>query len=156
MSRTSKKAVLRLTAAQRRHLEVSLGRLQSELAEARSWFAERPVPGVSPSDLVAGLEALEGRVQEVALRLGLSPADLRPDPRQKLQAWASSWWTIALDCRSKGLRGYGEVDAAAAALVDPIMEDLAGAFLALGRLASDPGPPSGSEAPQVPPAPSAS
>lgn len=156
MTATTQEPEFRLTIAQKRHLEVSLGRLLLEMDEAVRWFAERPVPGVPPSDLAAALEALQFRTREAARVLGLSPADLRADPRKKLQAWSSSWWTVALDCRSNSLRGYGELDPGAAAAVDPVMEGLADAFLALGLIGNMPGDQEPPGAGQALPSPSSS
>lgn len=125
------------TLAQRRHMEVSLGHILSEIDEALVWFHRWPLPGPRQDRALKDLEALAVRIRDVTQRLGLSPSGLRPDPLQKLEALASEWWSTALDCRSEVLRGYGEVDPSTGPLLDPLMEGLAAALLNVGR--SSPG-----------------
>jgi len=124
---------LQLTQAQRRHLEVSLGQILREIEEAQVWFERWPLPGGHHEAALQDMEGLKSRIREMAEQLGLSPPLLRPDPRHKLEALASEWWSTALDCRSDVLRGYGTVDPSTGPRLDPLVEGLATALLKVGQ-----------------------
>ncbi len=124
---------LRLTPAQRRHLEVSLGQILREIEEAAVWFRRWPLPGSRQEETLRDLEAAQAQIRTMAGHLGLSPFRLSPDPLHKLEALASDWWSTVLDCRSEVLRGYGEVDPSTGPLLDPLVEELAATLLGLAR-----------------------
>jgi hypothetical protein len=127
-----------LTEGQRRHLEGSLRQLDSEIEEAILWFRESSPPGADTGRIVAALEAVGGTVRETAEELGLTLNQAGPDPSRRLAALAGHWWGLALDCRSRALRGYGEVDPRVAAVVDPLVNRLAAELLGLGGQAEEP------------------
>jgi hypothetical protein len=124
---------LRLTPAQRRHLEVSLGQILREMEEAAVWFREWPLPGSCQEETLRNLKVAGSQIRAMAGKLGLSPLRLHPDPLHRLEALASDWWSTALDCRSAVLRGYGEVDPSAGPVLDPLVEELASTLLGLAR-----------------------
>jgi len=124
---------LRLTDAQRRHLEVSLGHILGEIEEAVVWFDRWPLPSRLHERALRDLAGIESLVRSMASRLGLSPSPLRPDPFHKLEALKGHWWSSALDCRSQVLRGYGELDPFTGPSLDPLVEELAAALLRVGQ-----------------------
>jgi hypothetical protein len=126
---------VRLTPAQRRHLEVSLGQILREVDEAIVWFDRWPLSDARQEETLKKMEAVQSRILIMATELGLAPIRLRPDPRQKLEALVGEWWSTVLDCRSEVLRGYGEVDPATGPRLDPLVEELASFLL---RLPSSP------------------
>lgn len=127
-----------LTDGQRRHLEGSLRQLGSEIEEAILWFRESSPSGADTGRIVAALEAVRGTVRETAERLGLTLNQASPEPNRRLAALAGHWWGLALDCRSRALRGYGEVDPRVAAVVDPLVNRLAAELIGLGGQAEEP------------------
>ena len=138
---------LRITQAQRRHLEVSLGHILGGIEDAQVWLHRWPLPGHRQEVALRDLETLEARIHEVAEQVGLSLSAFRPDPLRRLKALASEWWSTALDCRSEVLRGYGTVDPSTGLRLDPLLDGLAAALLAVGQSSADdpPGPDSDSD-----------
>jgi hypothetical protein len=128
---------LRLTPNQRRHLEVSLGKILTEMEEYSHSLQRWPLPGDSQDRALVSLAELEGRIAQVAESLGLRPSALRPDPARRLGALSSHWWETILNCRSQVLRGYGQLDPEIASRLDPLVDSLAGALLSLSTLGGD-------------------
>jgi hypothetical protein len=93
---------------------------------------------VESDRIVTALEAVGGTVRETAEKLGLALNQSGPDPYRRLSALAGHWWGLALDCRSRALRGYGEVDPRVSAVVDPLVNRLAAELLGLGGQAEEP------------------
>jgi hypothetical protein len=104
------------------------------MEETSDWLERWPLPGDLQDRTRNALEELRGKVLTVAMDLGLSPTRHLPDPRRKMQALTSHWWTTVLDCRSQVLRGYGEVDQATALRLDPLVDDLAASLMELLKL----------------------
>lgn len=135
---------LRLTEAQRRHLEMSLGTILGEIEEAVVWFGRWPLPDRLHERALRDLAGIESLVRSMASRLGLAPSPDRPEPLRKLEALKGHWWSSALDCRSQVLRGYGAMDPFTGPRLDPLVDELAAALLGIGQ-------PIGRAAPPEPP-----
>lgn len=129
----------RLTPGQRRHIEGSLRQLDAEIEESIQWFGQCSLPGDERKRATSALRSVRTRIRYTAERLGLSLSQVGPDPRRRLAALAGHWWGLALDCRSRALRGYGDVDPEVANDLDPLVDDLAAHLMALGGLLEPPG-----------------
>lgn len=122
---------LGLTSSQRRHLEITLGKLLLEMADSDYWLDRWPGPDRSRDTIRQALERIQEKIRERSRELGLSPRTRRVDPRRRLESLASHWWSSVLDCRSQVLRGYGELADDTATRLDPVVDELADAMMAL-------------------------
>ncbi len=122
-----------LTEGQNRHLRVCFAGLVREAERMADEFQTR---GYEAAALAAQLRALSAETRALADRLGISVQTDPPDPRRRLQAWASSWWATVLDCGPRALRGWGQVHPEAAALLEPAVEDLADRLMRVQRAAA--------------------
>lgn len=130
---------LRLTVSQRRHLAVSFGKILDEMEELSHSLQRWPLPGDQQDRVLEALAELRETIAELARKLGFRPAALRPDPARKLQALASHWWETVLNCRSRVLRGYGELDPEIGPRLDPLLDEVAAALLNLSALGGEGG-----------------
>lgn len=122
---------LRLNSSQRRHLEITLGRLLLEMEDSGYWLERWPGSDGTRDHVRQTLEGVQEKIRERSQELGLSPMARRVDPRRRLESLASHWWSSVLDCRSQVLRGYGELAEGTAPLLDPIVDELADAMMGL-------------------------
>lgn len=76
--------------------------------------------------------------ERAAVHLGAGPDPKPRDPRRRLAAWSSMWWSTVIDSTPRALRRFGEVDPATAEMLAPIMEELADHLLRLKALAQPP------------------
>lgn len=131
---------VQFTEHQRRHVRLTFEGL---IRETREWLHRWEEIGVHGADgrrirqaLKELLEAVEGAADRLDVRVVARSAD----PRRRLAAWSSTWWSSVLDARPSALRAYGEVDPTTAEVIAPIVEALADRLLevtALSRQAED-------------------
>jgi hypothetical protein len=130
---------VRFTDAQRRHLELMLGRLARETRERLDRWDETGVHDAGGPELRAALRDVLESAERAAERLGIPLVEPREDARRTLGAWSSAWWASVLNSRPLALRGYGEVDATLAEAVAPVVDGLAARLLHLKALAEQDG-----------------
>lgn len=128
-----------LTKAQRRHLEIAFRSLltgaRETQAKIRELASDAGEPPRSVEAVATEIDRLIVETRRAATALGLS-VDPRNMPWQRvLAAWASTSWSMILDCRPSALRGYGSVDARLARELGPVIERIAARLLNIERMA---------------------
>jgi hypothetical protein len=129
---------VRLNEAQRRHIGLMLNRLARETREWLRDWDDRGVSGPAADRLLGLLEDLLVQAESASNRLAVEVLDAGPDPRRRLAAWSSAWWSMVLDARPRALGAYGDLDPAAAVVIGPLVETLAETLLRVKTLAAGP------------------
>lgn len=130
---------IRLTEGQRRHVRLVLEGLLRGAEERLSRWNETGLRGAEGEAARAELERVVQSTREAAAEVLGEPLTVTArDPARSLATWASAWWSTVLDCRPSALRAYGDVDAATAEALAPVVDDLAGQLLQLKALAEGP------------------
>lgn len=125
---------VRLTEHQHRHVRLTFDGLIRETREWLERWEEVGVTGPEGPKLRRALDELLAEVERAARQLGVPVTERVADPRRRLAAWASTWWSGVLDARPSALRAYGEVDPATARTLAPIVEALAERLLEVTAL----------------------
>ncbi len=130
---------LEMTEGQRRHVRLVLEGLVRAGEERLARWAETGLPGPEGEAAREELEEVVRSAREAAKEILDEPITVTaPDPARSLATWASAWWSTVLDCRPGALKAYGDVDAAAAEALTPVVEELAERLLRLKARAEDP------------------
>ena len=117
---------------QARHLTSVLGLLLDDLTELAA-----DLPHDSWTDKAAAqIRDAAGRVRDLLKQLDL-PLPERAQPRRRLLAYTSVWLARLHDLRSERLKGYGAVAPGLKAVLNPGLEEIAGALDRVARLARE-------------------
>ncbi len=123
-----------LNPNQRRRVGTHLRLLDADLAEVAGW-PEIGRPGDPYAGIRASIDALRKAVDELRTVLAL-PSQQGPPLRRRVMAVAEVWATDMDDLRAAQLRGYGEVHADLATVLDPRVEEIGRGLRALSDLAA--------------------
>ena len=123
-----------LTHNQERRLVTHLRLLLDDL-DALTTLPELGRTGESERKVLALLEEARSAARELRSALGL-PDDQGMSPRRRVAAMAEVWAVRVEDLRARRLRAYGEVHPDLGATLDPRLDDLRRALVALAEAAS--------------------
>lgn len=124
-----------LTANQQRRLATHLRLLLDDLA-ALADLPELAQAGVAGAHVRRLVEAARSEATDLRARLGLPP-DRGPALARRVAATAEVWAVRVDDLRARRLRAYGEVHPDLAATLDPPLDALRGALVALADAAGE-------------------
>lgn len=123
-----------LTHNQERRLVTHLRLLLDDL-DALTTLPELARTGEPGRKVLTLLEEARSAARELRSALGL-PDDQGTSPRRRVAAMAEVWAVRVEDLRARRLRAYGEVHPDLGATLDPRLDDLRRALVALAEAAS--------------------
>lgn len=127
------------TEGQRRHLEIAFRSLLTSGRDAQTRIRRRASECGEPP---GSIEAIATEIDELIVdtRRAATAFELSIDTERipwhrDVAAWASTSWSMILDCRPSALRGYGPVDAHLTRALGPVVDGLAARLMRIGRMA---------------------